>query len=91
LIGVKPKRTILCIHDDKAIMSGVIKLPVDPVYRMIHDVRNHMQVVITATEQGYIETALEACLSAKEKLQMIRETLLTPGPGIADPRHDYDS
>jgi hypothetical protein len=29
-------------------------------------------------EQGYRETALEACLLAKEKLQAIREELHTP-------------
>ena len=72
-------------------MSSVVKLRVNPVSRMIHDVKNHLHVVRVATEHGYIETALEACLSAKEKLQMIRETLLTPEPGIADARHDYDS
>lgn len=72
-------------------MSGVVKLPVDPIFRMIHDVKNHLHVVGLATENGYIETALEACLSAKEKLQAIRETLLTPEPGIADSRYDYDS
>ena len=33
---------------------------------------------------------VEACLLAKEKLQAIREELLRPEPGIADPRYDYD-
>jgi len=42
-------------------------------------------------KQGYHETALEACVSAKEKLQAIREELLRPEPGITDPRYDYDS
>jgi predicted amidohydrolase YtcJ len=54
-------------------------------------VDGHLHVVRAASEQGYIETALEACLSAKEKLQAIREELLRPEPGIADPRHDYNS
>ena len=50
-----------------------------------------LHVVVAASEQGYRETALEACLLAKEKLQAIREELLRPEPGIADPRYDYDS
>jgi hypothetical protein len=64
---------------------------VRPIHRLIHDVDNHLQVVSAASEWGYVETALEACLSAKEKLQAIREELLRPEPGIADPRHDYNS
>ena len=64
--------------------------PVEPIHRLIHDVNAHLHVVRAASEQGYVETALEACLSAKEKLQAIREELLKPEPGIADPRHDYN-
>ena len=64
---------------------------VEPIHRLIHDVNDHLHVVCAASEQGYLETALEACLSAKEKLQAIREELLKPEPGIADSRHDYDS
>jgi hypothetical protein len=64
---------------------------VEPIHRLIDDVNDHLHVVKAASEQGYIETALEACLSAKEKLQAIREELLRPEPGIADPRHDYNS
>jgi hypothetical protein len=45
---------------------------------------------VAASEQGYVETALEACLSAKEKLQAIREELLKPEPAITAPRHDYN-
>jgi hypothetical protein len=67
-------------------MSG----PVRPIHRLIHDVDNDLQVVRTASEWGFVETALEACLSAKEKLQAIREELLRPEPGITDPRHDYN-
>jgi hypothetical protein len=63
----------------------------EPIHRLIHDVDDHLQIVRAASAQGYIETALEACLSAKEKLQAIREELLRPVPGIADPRHDYNS
>ena len=58
---------------------------------MIRGVSGHLQVVVAAREQGYVEAALEACLSAKEKLQDIRATLLRPDPGIADPRLDYNS
>jgi hypothetical protein len=65
--------------------------PFDPIQRMIRDVTGHLQVVVAASEHGYVETALEACLSAREKLQDIRETLLRPDPGIADPRLDYHS
>jgi hypothetical protein len=68
-------------------MSG----SVGPIHRLIHDVDNHLQVVRAASDRGYVETALEACLSAKEKLQAIREELLRPEPGIADPRYDYNS
>jgi len=63
----------------------------EPIHRLIHDVNDDLHVVRAASEQGYIETALEACLSAKEKLQSIREVLLRPEPGTADPRHDYNS
>jgi hypothetical protein len=65
--------------------------PIEPIHRLIHDVSDDLHVVRAATEQGYIETALEACLSAKEKLQSIREVLLKPEPATADPRHDYNS
>lgn len=64
---------------------------VEPIHRLIHDVDGDLHVVRAASEQGYIETALEACLSATEKLQAIREELLRPEPGVADPRHDYNS
>jgi hypothetical protein len=66
-------------------------LPLLPIQRLIHDVTGNLYVVVAASEQGYRETALEACLLAKEKLQAIREELLRPDPGIADPRSDYDS
>ena len=65
--------------------------PLAPIQRLIHDVTGDLYVVVAASEHGYRETALEACLSAKEKLQAIREELLRPEPGIADPRHDYNS
>jgi hypothetical protein len=64
--------------------------PFDPIQRMIRDVTGHLYVVVAASEQGYVETALEACLSAKEKLQAIREELLKPEPAITAPRHDYN-
>jgi hypothetical protein len=69
-------------------MSSV---PLVPIQRLIHDVTGDLGVVVAASEQGFRETALEACLLAKEKLQAIREELLRPEPGIADPRYDYDS
>jgi hypothetical protein len=69
-------------------MSSV---PLAPIQRLIHEVSGDLSVVGVASEQGYRETALEACLLAKEKLQAIREELLRPEPGIADPRYDYDS
>jgi hypothetical protein len=50
-----------------------------------------LHVVATASEQGYRETALEACLLGKEKLQAIREELLRPEAGVANPLYDYDS
>ena len=34
-------------------MSSVVKLSVDPVLRMIHDVKNHLHVVGVATELVY--------------------------------------
>ncbi len=66
-------------------------IPMAPLQRLIHDVTGDLHVVVVASEHGYRETALEACLSAKEKLQAIREELLRPEPGIADPRYDYES
>jgi hypothetical protein len=69
-------------------MSSV---PLVPIQRLIHDVTGDLGVVVAASEQGFRETALEACLLAKEKLQAIREELLRPEPGIPDPRYDYDS
>jgi hypothetical protein len=69
-------------------MSSV---PLVPIQRLIHDVTGDLGVVVAASEQGFRETALEACLLAKEKLQAIREELLRPEPGIADRRYDFDS
>ena len=66
-------------------------VPLAPIQRLIQDVTGDLRVVVAASEQGYRETALEACLLAKQKLQAIREKLLRPEPGIADPRYDYDS
>ena len=75
-------------REDGVAMSSV---PLVPIQRLIHDVTGDLHVVVAASEQGFRETALEACLLAKEKLQAIREELLRPEPGIADPRYDYDS
>jgi hypothetical protein len=63
----------------------------DPIYELIDDLKNHLDVILAANELGYVETALEAWLSAKEVLQVIRKTLLTPRSMNADPHHDYDS
>jgi hypothetical protein len=60
-------------------------VPLAPIQSLIRDVTGDLSVVIAASEQGYRETALEACLLAKEKLQSIREELLRREPGIADP------
>ena len=65
-------------------------VPLDPIHRLVHDVTEHLDVVVAASEHGYVETALGACVLAKEKLQAIRETLLRPEPPIADPCHDYN-
>jgi len=72
-------------------VTFVSSVPLVPIERLIHDVREDLHVVIAASEQGFRETALEACLLAKEKRQAIREELLRPEPGIAEPRYDYDS
>jgi hypothetical protein len=69
-------------------MSSV---PLVPIQRLIHYVTGDLSVLVAASEHGYRETALEACLLAKEKLQAIREELLRPEPGIAEPRYDYGS
>jgi hypothetical protein len=63
----------------------------DPIYELIDDLKNHLDVILAANELGYVETALEAWLSAKEVLQVIRKTLLTPRIMNADPHRDYDS
>jgi hypothetical protein len=65
-------------------------VPLAPIRRLIHEVTGDLNVVVAASEHGFRETALEACLQAKEKLKVIREELLRPEPGIADPRYDYD-
>jgi len=62
-----------------------------PIQHLILDVTGDLQVLVAASEHGFRETALEACLLAKEKLQAIREELLRPDPEIADPRYEYDS
>ena len=54
-------------------------IPLAPLQRLIHDVTGDLHVVVAASKHGYRETALEACLSDKEKLQAIREELLRPG------------
>jgi hypothetical protein len=63
---------------------------VPPIQHLIREVTGDLHVVVVASENGYRETALEACLQAKEKLQAIREELLRSKAGIADPRYDYD-
>src|ERR1700737_2264965 len=67
-------------REDGVAMSSV---PLVPIQRPIRDVTGDLHVVVAASEQGYRETALEACLLAKEKLQAIREELLRPEPGIS--------
>jgi hypothetical protein len=47
-------------------------IPLAPLQRLIHDVTGDLHVVVAASKHGYRETALEACLSAKEKLQANR-------------------
>jgi hypothetical protein len=66
-------------------------MPTTRIQHLIQDLTGDLQVVATASEQGYRETALEACLLGKEKLQAIREELLGPEPGIAGPLHDCES
>ena len=52
-------------------------VPFDPIRRLIPRCSQRSASSSSRRgEQGYVETALEACLSAKEKLQDIRETLL---------------
>lgn len=68
-------------------MNSVLLSPIQHLFR---DVTGDLSVVIAASEQGYRETALEACLAAEEKLKAIREELLRPELGIADSRFDYD-
>ena len=71
-----------------------------PIDRLVESLAGDLCVVITASEHGYVETALEAWVLAREKLQTVREELLRSFParntedqehGIADPAHDYDS
>jgi hypothetical protein len=71
-----------------------------PIDRLLEGVTGDLCVVLAASKQGYVETALEACVLAREKLQTVREELLRSFPdrndedqeyGIADPAHDYDS
>jgi hypothetical protein len=62
-----------------------------PIRRLVHEVTESLHVVVAASECGYRQTALEACLSAKEKLHTIREELLRSEIGIATLKYDCDS
>ena len=74
---------------DTNIRSAAMNIvPLAPIQLLVREVTRDLHVVVAASELGYRETALEACLLAKEKLQAIREELLRPEPGIADPRYD---
>jgi hypothetical protein len=44
--------------------------------RLLEGVTGHLCVVITASKHGYVETALEAWMLAREKLQSVRYELL---------------
>jgi hypothetical protein len=59
-------------------IAGTKTTTPDPILRLIRCLGNDLTVILAANELGYVETALEACLSAKETLQVIRKTLLTP-------------
>jgi hypothetical protein len=63
----------------------------DPIYQLVDDLKSDLHVILAADELGYVELSLEAWLSAKNVLQVIRQTLLTPRTMNADPDHDYDS
>lgn len=63
-----------------------------PIDLLLEGVTGDLCVVLTASEQGYVETALEACVLAREKLQIVREELLRSFPDSnEDSAHDYDS
>ena len=69
-------------------MSSV---PLAPIQRLIRDVTGDLHVVVAARRKAIAKPLWKPACWPKEKLQAIREELLRPEPGIADPRYDYDS
>jgi hypothetical protein len=56
--------------------------PADLVLTLIRQLSNHLQVLTTAYQLGFVETALEAQLSAQQAIHAIREHMLR---GTANP------
>lgn len=70
--------------------TATAPLPI-PIYLLIRELDNHLQVVLAASELGYYESALEAQLLAKEVLDAIREELLRPRGPVQHPCSDLDT
>jgi len=62
-----------------------------PIHELVRAAEEHLSVILTATEHGYYESALEAERLAKEALQAIRRELLKPRPGEQHPSRDLDT
>jgi hypothetical protein len=49
-----------------------------PIRQLIGDLNEHLSVIISASDLGYVESALEAQVLAKEVLDAIRFELMKP-------------
>ena len=62
-----------------------------PIHALVRDAEEHLSVILTASEHGYYESALEAQRLAKEAIQAIRKELLRPRQGEPHPCRDLDA
>ena len=66
-------------------MNSIVssRMRMTPIHELVRAAEEHLSVIVTATEHGYYESALEATRLAKEALQAIRTELLKPHPRAA--------
>jgi hypothetical protein len=63
-----------------------------PIRQLMRDLNEHLSVILSASDLGYVESALEAQVLAKEVLDAIRSELLKPiTTGSSHPYRDMDS
>jgi hypothetical protein len=62
-----------------------------PIRQLIGDLNEHVSVILSASDLGYVESALEAQVLAREVLDAIRSELLKPVTTGSHPYRDMDS